>query len=342
MSVTTSSTISALNSFLEKAGLEVAQPKLHYANYGTKKTIPQKNSKSMKFRRYERFAPTTGAQLASIKTITEGVNPTDTTPTLTDVTITLTQYGNLVRFTDIAMQTSDLAYPEVELQKRNMENMRQTVDCAYRDGIMGGTNVFRLTDEVGAVSGAARTDVNGKLNAAALDKAIRNLKRSDANFWTSSITASNKIGTSGIRPSYICITHPNAEYDIERIPGFKAVSDYANEGSALEGEFGAYKNMRFVGSTLAAYFADAGAASSGTGNASTSGTLQDVYASIIVGKDAYAVVDLASTMEVVWIPPKAEAGNELGLWATLGWKAMCGSGILNQNWILRVEHSVSA
>lgn len=344
MAVTTTSTITSLNSFLDKAGLAVAKANEQYGAFGMKKIVPEKNSLSMKFRRWERFAPTTGAQLATIRTITEATTPGDTTPTKTDVTITLAQYGLLTRFSDLAMATSDLAYPEVELQKRNAQNMSETSDCVYRDNIMAGTTIQRLTNEVGGISGAARTDVLGRINAASLQKAIRTLDGNDAERFAAQINASSKVSTTGVREAYIAIVHPNTVYDLETLlQGFIPVTNYASDASTYKGEVGAWKNIRFVSSTLAKYFADAGGAISGTPFASTTGTSADVYATLVIGKNAYACVDLAGNSEVTWLPPNSkDNANPLGLWANLGWKATLGSGILNEGWILRIEHCVSA
>ena len=342
MAVTTSSTLSALTNYIQRKGLAVAEPKLIYAAYGQKTTIPQKNSKTIKFRRYERFAPTTGAQLANIKAMVEGTTPTAITPSVTDVTINLNQFGSLVQYSDISTWTNEVDVDQ-NLMARNSENMQQTVDMVYRDAIVGGTNLFRLTDNAGAVSGANRTDVIGSINAPALDKAIRKLKQQDAKFFKDMVGASNKIGTSSVRPSYVALIHPDVEFDLEQVPGYKAISDYGDTSSLMPGECGSYKNIRFVVSTLAKVWADTGAAVSGTGKKSTTGTSADVYGVLIVGQDAYTVVDLASAAEICYVPAtQKDHTNALGLWASLGWKAMCGAGILNDNWILRFECAASA
>lgn len=335
MAVTTSSTLTSLTSYIQRTGLERAKPNLIYSDYGKKITIPQKNSKTIKFRRYERISPTTGAQLATLRSLSEGVIPNNTTPSITDYTATVAQYGQVFQWSDIAEWTNEVSV-DTELMAVNSENMAQTSDCVVRDNLMAGTNVFRLTDAIGGVSGAARVNVAGPINAAALDKAIRNLKASDTKYWKDGISASNKIGTSAVRPSYVMLIHPYVEYDLEQVPGYKAVSDYGDQSSLLKGEVGAYKNIRFVTSTLAKYFPDAGATKAGTW--STTGTDSDVFACLLVGMDAYAVIDLASTSEIIYNPQseksKVDPANQ---YATLAWKAMLTALILNDNWILRFE-----
>lgn len=342
MAVTTTSTYSNLSSYVSRKGLAVAKPNLIYNAYGEQYSIPQKNSSTIKWRRFERFSPTTGAQLAASRILVEGTTPSDTAGTVTDVTLSLSQYGFLTKWSEVAAWTNEVSVDQ-NLMERNSQNMSETVDCVTRDSIQAGTNVFRLTDDVGGVSGAARTDVDGKINATALDLAIRNLENSDAKYFSEMISASNKVGTSGVRPAYIMHIHPYVKYDLESVPGFKAVPDYGSYEGVMVGEVGSYKNIRFVQSTLAKYFADAGGAVSGLGLKSTTGTLADVYSCTLVGKNAYGVVNLASAAEIKYTPhTSVDHSNPLGQWASLGWKAMCGAKILNDNWILRFECAASA
>lgn len=335
MSVTTTSTLSSLTSYIQRTGLERAKPNLIYSDYGKKVSIPQKNSKTIKFRRYERISPTTGAQLATLRSLSEGVIPNNTTPSVTDYSASVAQYGQWFQFSDQAVWTNEVSV-DTELMAVNSQNMSETSDCVVRDNLMAGTNVFRLTDAIGGVSGAARVNVAGPINAAALDKAIRNLKASDTKYWKDGINASTKIGTSAVRPSYVMLIHPYVEYDLEQVQGYKAVSDYGDQSGLLKGEVGAYKNIRFVTSTLAKYFPDSGATKAGTW--STTGTDSDVFACLLIGMDAYAVIDLASTSEIIYNPQsKTDKADPLNQFATLGWKAMLTALILNDNWILRFE-----
>lgn len=341
MAVATTSTYSNLGAFINKLGLEVAQPALQYSKFGKSFTIPQKSTKTIKFRRYERIAPTTGKDVANTKALVEGTVPSTSNPTVTDYTLTLSQYGNVMEFSDQAVWTTEVSV-DTELMKRNSESMAQTVDCVYRDGIMAGTQFGRLTDSIGTIGAGARSTVNGIINSVALDKVIRALKVNDAKFIKDIKGATNKVGTSGIRPAYVAIIPPEVEYDAERIQGFKSIADYPDQGDVLDGEVGSYKNIRFVTSTLAKNYNDAGAAV-GSGFKSTGASNNDVFPIIIVGQDAYACVELASASEVIYNPQsKSDKSDPLNQFATLGWKAMCGSLILNDSWIYRLEVCATA
>lgn len=341
MAVATTANYAALGAFINKAGLEVAEPLLQYSKFGKSITLPQKSSKVIKFRRYERIAPTSGKDAASLKSLVEGVVPSTSNPTVTDYSLTLSQYGNVMEFSDQAIWVNEVSV-DTELLKRNEENKAQTIDSIYRDALMAGTQFGRLTDSIGTIGAGARSTVNGIINAVALDKVIRALKLNDAKFIKSIKGASTKVGTSGLRPAYIAIIDPQCEYDVERIQGFKSIADYPDSGDILEGEVGAYKNIRFVTSTLAKNFQDSGAAV-GSGFKSTTGSNNDVYPVLIVAENAYACVDLASSSETIYNPQnKSDKSDPLNQFATLGWKAMSGSLILNDSWIYRLEVAATA
>lgn len=339
MAVATTSNYSPLSVFVDKVALERAKPLLCISKFGKKVNLPTKSSKTIKFSRYERIAPTTGKDPASVKAVVEGTVPSDVNPTRTDYTAVVAQYGNVSRISDQATWTNETDVNK-EVIDVNSENMVQTIERVYWAGIVGGTSVFRLTDSVGGISGAARVNVAGKINAVALDKAVRLLQRNDAKTLKEQLDPSSKIGTQGIRAAYIAVIHPDVKYDLEQVPGFIPVAQYP-AGQYIDGEVGSYKEIRFVQSTLAQIFPDSGAAAGGV-LMSTTGTNADVYAVMIMGKDAYAVIDLASSSQSFYIPnTEVDHSNPIGNYSSIGWKAMCTSLILNDNWILRFECAAS-
>ena len=340
MPVTTTATIAPLTQYIQRKGLSVAEPNIVIGEYGLKNTIPQRNSKTMTFRRFERIAPTTGKDLSTVKSLVEGTIPTDTQPTITNVSVVLAQYGNLFRVTDQTEWINEVSV-DTELMSRNSENMAQTIETVYRDGIMGGTNFGRLTDSIGTIGAGARTTVAGKINAVALDKVSRILKGADAKFYTEQVDATTKIATQAVRKAYIAVIHPDIEFDLESVPDYVPAANYSNNSALMKGEVGSYRNIRFLTSTLAAIFPDAGAAAAGT--KSTSSINSDVYPALIFGKEAYTVVDLASSANIFYTPASSQDhANPLGQWFSLGWKAMAGSNILNAAWIYRLETVATA
>ena len=339
MSVTTTATIGSVNpAYVQRKGLDVAKPNLQYGNFGQKVTVPQGYGKQFKARRYEKFAPTTGKELANIRLLVEGATPSSVTPSITDITIAMSEYGFVTQFSSLTVWTNETSVDQ-ELMARNSENMAETLDCVYRDGVMGGTNLQRLTDNVGGVSGAARANVGGIINAKMLDKVIRNLKGANAKPFKAAAAASTSIGTVGIRESYVGIIHTDVEYDLENVPGYTSVNKYPSQSGLYPGEVGNYHNIRFVTSTLATYYPDSGTTVAAVaGMQSTTGTNNDVYACLFLGMNAYAIPTLASSAKITYIPNTTpDKFDPLGQWHSLGWYAVAGAGILNQNWLLRSE-----
>ena len=75
-------------------------------------------------------------------------------------------------------------------------------------------------------------------------------------------------------------------------------------------------------------------------------TAMDVHSTLIFGKDAYGVVDVAGSgaLQII-IKPHGSAGTQdpLGQRATVGAKVAAYTAvILNELWLLRIEHAVSA
>jgi len=339
MAANTTSNHANLGVFVNRTCLAVAQPQILTSRFGRQESLPSKNSNVVKFRRYERLSPTTGLVPGTVKSVAEGVVPGDVNPTSTDVTVTLAQYGNISRLTDVVGFTS-FEDANGEYIKRNAENMAQTIERIYWAGISAGTQVFYATDSIGTLGAGGRSTVNGKINGPALDKIIRTLRKADTKPLNKQLNPSGNIGTQGIRAGYVAFITPEIKYDLEQnVSGYMDVSKYP-AGGAQEGEVGAYKEIRFFESTLASSFAAVGAllatGFAGVGN-------NDVHLCIVFGAEAYATVKLAEASQSYYIPAtQTDHSNPLGQFSSIGWKAYCAAKILNENWIVRLEVGVSA
>ena len=342
MAANTTSNHANLGVFVNRTCLAVAQPMILTSRFGRQESLPSKNSNVVKFRRYERLTPTSGLVPGSVKSVAEGVVPGDVNPTSTDVTVTLAQYGNISRLTDVVGFTS-FEDANGEYIKRNAENMAQTIERIYWAGISAGTQVFYATDSIGTLGAGGRSTVNGKINGPALDKIIRTLRKADAKPLNKQLNPSGNIGTQGIRAGYVAFITPEIKYDLEQnVSGYMDVSKYP-AGGAQEGEVGAYKETRFFESTLASSFVDVGATKA-TGFASGgTNTNNDVHLCIVFGAEAYATVKLAEASQSYYIPAtQTDHSNPLGQFSSIGWKCYCAAKILNENWIVRLEVGVSA
>jgi N4-gp56 family major capsid protein len=294
-----------------------------HGRFGQTRAVPKNGGNQIKFRRYSALTPATTP-------LTEGVTPSGSSLAVTDITATLAQYGDFVTLSDMVdMVNQDPVLTEAG--KVLGEQGGTTIDQIRRDVLVAGTNVFYA-------NGTTRVGVNTALTAAQLKTAIRFLKKQNAKFVKEMVKAGTGISTQPIRPAYIGLIHPDTEAVLEGITGYTPVTNYSAQMDVMENECGSFQNIRFVVSTNAKVFADAGGAK-GT-LISTTGTSADVYATLIIAADAYGICPLTGEAMRNIIKPLGSAGSAdpLDQRATSGWKAITTTKILNDAWLVRLEH----
>ncbi len=312
--------------------LERAQPQLNMARFAVVTAVPKGKTKVVKWARYGRLAPTTTP-------LTEGTTPTINNLTYTPVTATLDQYGQVIGLTDVIMDThEDPVLNEFAMSLG--ETAGQTQEMIIYNAIKAGTQVTRA-------GGVAKTDIALCLKSDQVRKTIRQLKQQDARALTSMLNATDGVGTVPIPPSYICFCHPNVEMDLQNTTnfasGFTRVQQYGTFKPISDAEIGSFENVRFIGSTLYTADADAGALIGVTGLIGA--TSVDVYNSIVVGRDAYATVNLAGTgngLTPIVVNPKPTESDPLAQRGRVGFKMYSTAAILNDAWMSRMEHGVTA
>jgi N4-gp56 family major capsid protein len=325
---TLSQVVPGVQAFYDRNLLRRAQPNDVHGRFGQKRPIASRNGNQIKFRRYSQLVPQTTP-------LTEGVTPSGSQLSVTDIVSTLAQYGDYITLTDMVSMTNQDAVV-TEATDVLGDQAGTTIDQIRRDVLVAGTNAAYA-------SGAAnRSSVINKITGPDLDKAIRFLKGQNAKFMKEGLSSSDHVGTGAIRKAFVCLVHPDVEYDLEQIAGFRAVSDYGSQEGVMEDEIGAYKNIRFVTSTNCKVFPNA----TGTltaGFKSTSST-NDVYASLIIAADAYGVSPLAGQAMNTYVKALGSAGtaDPLEQRSTVGWKATTTTTILNQTWMIRLESLASA
>ena len=328
--VTTLSQVApGVQAFYDRNLLTRAQPNDVHGRFGQKRPVPKNSGNQIKFRRYSQLAAATTA-------LVEGVTPSGSALSVTDVTSTLLQYGDFVTLTDMVSMTNQ---DPVVTEATDVlgDQAGTTIDIVRRDVLVAGSNVAYA-------SGVAdRLSLINKLTAADLDKAIRFLKNQNAKYMKEGIPASEKIGTSSVRKSFVGIVHPDVEFDLESITGYKSVSDYGSQEGLIEDEIGAYKNIRFVTSTNCKIWTNATTATT-AGYKATGGGSNDVYATLIIAAEAYGLSPLSGEAMSTYVKPLGSAGaaDPLNQRSTVGWKATTITTILNQAWMLRLESLATA
>jgi N4-gp56 family major capsid protein len=316
----------ALQAYYDRNLLDRAVPADVHGRFGQVRPLKTRSGNQIKFRRYEALA-------AATSPLVEGVTPSGSQITTTDVTATLAQYGDYINVTDMV----DLTNQDAVLTEVGMvlgEQAGLSVDQVRRDVLVAGTNVIYT-------NGSARNTLNTVLSSVALRTAIRFLGRQNAKYVRSMIKADSNVATVGIRAAYIGLVHPDTEAQLEAIPGYIPVTEYSDAMKAEDDEVGSFRNIRFFRSTNCKVFLAGGAAVGSDGMISAGAVSNDVYATLIIAANAYGVCPLSGNALSNIIKPIGSAGaaDPLNQRATSGWKAITTTQILNQNWITRIEHT---
>lgn len=303
-----------------------AMPFLVLEKFAQTKPLPSRSTKSMVFRRYNALSATPQA-------LTEGVTPSGKTLTKTDISVTISQFGDFVGITDVIVDTHEDPVIQ-ETQDILAEQAAQMMELVRYNVLKAGSNVFYA-------NGTARADVNTKISLTLQRKVQKTLKRQNAKQITSVVRSTPAYGTVPVKGAFIGVTHTDVQSDIEDMTGFKPVENYGSL-TPYETEVGAVSEVRYLTSTMFASFPNAG----GTKGVmeSTGGTNADVYPVLYLAKDAWACVPLKGKEAImpIVVNPKPVQGDELGQRGSVGWKAYHACVILNDAWMCRGEVAATA
>lgn len=309
--------------------LERALPMLLHGLFAQIRDIPQNNTDVIKFRKYAAFAVATTP-------LTPGVTPVGKKHSVTDITCTVRQYGDYVPYNDfITITTLDPML--VETAALLGEQAGQTADTLMRDVMAAGTNVLYVDATVPAVN-AQTSDVAAAdlLTSAWLSKGELTLRNANAKPMTSMSSGSTVVGSTPIPACFIGIIHSNTTYDLENEAAatnrFKGVETYTQTTKPLPGEVGRVGRVRLLETTMAKV-------KEGLGNGGI-----DVYCTLLFGQNAYGMSRISGkAMEnIIKAVGSAGAADPLNQRGSSGWKMTWGGIILQQLWLLRMEHATAA
>lgn len=278
---------------------------------GQRKTLPKGNGRVVEFWRYEPFNAVTTP-------LTEGVVPDGQALNMEKVTAEVQTYGGYVATTDVLDLTG------VNTQTNQLVHLMAkqgalSIDHLVRDAITQGENVLYMGGKA-ARSAITDTDI---LTLDDIRRAVRMLEKAGA----------PKFNRGG-KGYYKAIIGSDAKFSLMGDPLWEDKAKYQQAEQIENGEIGKLFGVIFIESSEAAVYAGAG--SDGV----------DVGAALIFGEDAYGVVDLgivgASPVRTI-VKPLGSAGtaDPLDQMATVGWKVDGFTAvILNQDWIVRMEHAI--
>lgn len=319
MATQTSTQISHQRSFYDRALLVRLLPHLVHTMFAQVRDVPMNSTNVIKFRRYN------GLSLATTA-LTPGVTPSSTSLSVTDISATLSQYGNVIETSDELLDTTEDMY-ENEITNLLAENAGQSLDQIARDILVTGSSIQY------ASTATTRATVSStmKLNLSEIREVVRTLKANNARKITSMINPSTGIDTIPVNSCFVALVHPNTTYDLKQDSAFVPVENYPNQADVMPGEVGKMDEVRFVETTYAKVFTAAGAAGI------------DVYATLVFAADAYGVSRLSGRAMQRISKPLGSAGtaDALDQRATESWKAWFTTVILQDSAMVRIEHAVS-
>lgn len=297
----TGSLSAEMKTFYDKNLLRYTKPHLVHDQFGQTRNIPKNGGKRIEFRRFEQLPK-------ALTPLTEGVTPEGQTMTVTKQEAEVKQYGGFVSLSDqISMTAIDNVVVEATTAIGNQAG--STLDTISREALNAGTNVQYAE---GQVSSRSELTAEMKLTVKAIKMAVRALKVQN---------------TAKINEHYVAIIHPDCAYDITLDPRFIEVVKYKNPERIFNGEIGTLEGVRFIETTEAKKFANAGA----------SGI--DVYSTLLLGENAYATTKIEGGGLETIVKPLGSGGtaDPLNQRSTVGWKAMKVTEILSQQYMVRIE-----
>lgn len=311
-----------INDYYDKVMLERAIPQFLYNAFAQVRDIPKGNSDVIKFRRYGNLSAATTA-------LTEGTTPSGSQLAVTDLSATVGYYGDFIQTSDkLNFETEDPI--ETETTEILADQAADTLDVLARDVLVAGTTVqyaSTATSRV-TVTAAMTFDIDEAREA------VRTLKNANAKRITSMVNATDGVGTTPVDAAYVAIVHPNTSFDLKSDTAFKGIETYQQglRGGALPGEIGKIDEIRVIESTNAKVFTGEGAASA------------DVYGTVILAMNAYGMTRISGEALKSIRKQLGSAGtaDPLDQRATQGWKAIFVAKILNDAYMVRLEHGVSA
>jgi len=306
--------------FFDKNLLETAYPELVYGLYSNVRDLPSGQfTETIKFKRNEKLSVATTP-------IQEGVTPVGSSMNPTFLSAEVKLYGDWQKVTNVAQWTSDDRALR-EVSDSQGEQAGRTLDTIVRDVITAGTNKI-LPSTYTLRSQITSSD---KLSTTLLDEAITNLLSRDAKPFTKAVNPDNGYLTTPLNSCFIGINSTDINMDgLTVAAGWKPLEMYMRNTFVLPGEVGAYKRIRFCQSSIGKMWADAG-----------SGSAVDVYATLILGKNAYITSRLSGhAMQQFIVPAVASSENPMALYGTAAWTASFACVIENDNNMVRIEHAL--
>jgi len=239
-----------------------------------------------------------------------------------EVTLTLAEYGNVVKSTKKLRSVSYLPVDEVLINVISY-NAGVSIDTICRDVLKAGSNV----SYVGGKTARNTITPDDHFGTATARTGAQAVRRAVAQLRSANVPT--------VGGAYAGVIHPDVSYDFRGATGganWRDPHTYSAPDAIFNGEIGQFEGVRFVESPRAPIFSDAG----------SSTTLTDVYATLILGQQALAkawsIQDGGSPMPSVFPTPIVD---NLRRFRGAAWYWLGAYGIFREVALRRIESSSS-
>ncbi len=295
-----------MKTFYDKTLITLASPYLVHDQFGQKRDIPKNGGKIIEFRKFSSLPK-------ALTPLTEGVTPTGNKLNVSAISATVEQYGDYIEQTDM-LELTAVDNTIVEATKQLASQAGLTMDTIVRNEIVGGTNVLYCPKVNGGIETTvtSRSQIDGTslLRVKDVFKAAAELKAMNA---------------PKIDGYYVGIIHPYVAYDLMQEAGnqWMEVQKYATPENMLNGEIGCLGGVRFVESTEAKIWKD--------------GDSPAVFATLIIGADAYGVTSVTGGGVEHIVKQKGYGNDPLNQRSSIGWKGLKTAKRLVEEYLVRIE-----
>jgi N4-gp56 family major capsid protein len=298
----------AVRDYYDRLLLMTAYPQLIHTKFAQKRTLPKKEGDTIVFRRY--------ARLSTVPVpLVDGISPPGASLSTDDIKARVDFYGNFVTITNqVELTVEDRVLNEAA--RLLAQNLGQTVDEVTRDVLASTCSTLQSSN---GTNGGTPTE----LTKADLDAVVFQLLGNDAEMISKIVPGRDAFGTVPVRPSFWAYIDTALLDDLEAVSNFAHSSQYPNQQSVLDSEWGTTGNIRWLFTSV--------------GSVSSAAT--PVYDNFIIGKEAYAVVHLGSEAGEFYVEPLGSAGSAdpLHQRGTVGWQHPFVSRILNDSFMLNLQ-----
>lgn len=251
-----------------------------------------KGTNLIRLARYADLADQTAA-------LTEGTPPTDQALTISSESFSATQLGGTIAVSDLGQLDSphDLIAVAAEHAGRQAAS---TIDTLVREIIAAGASVSLVT-----AASRSLLATSNVVTAAQVKKMVTILEANNVPRFSDGL--------------YRAIVHPHVVYDLMTDTAAGAWLDlkYTDNMPMIVGEVGRFAGVRFIQSSKAKVFADAGASSA------------DVYSTVFFGPNAWALAD-SQNLASYYVAPGGNHSDAIAQKAIVGWKVRFGSMLVDE------------